>query len=187
MTTQERIYTAEDLWQRSQLPSEGRSELVKGQLIDMAPAGALHGGIASELNLQIRNFVKEHQLGYVGAAETGFVLFRDPDEGDTVRAPDVSFVRTERLPKQIPDGYFELAPDLAVEVVSPNDRAGDIDEKVEDYLRAGIPLIWFVYPKSRSVHVYTQTTVERLHGDELLDGQDVLPGFQLKIADIFAG
>lgn len=122
---------------------------------------------------------------YVGAAETGFVLFRDPVEGDTVRAPDVSFVRADRLPKQIPDGFFELAPDLAVEVVAPNDKASDIDETIEDYLRAGVRLIWFVYPKSRSVHVYTQTTVERLNSDETLDGRDVLPGFRLSIGDMF--
>lgn len=185
MTAKEKLYSAEDLWRVSHEAGEGRMELVKGQIIEMSPAGALHGGLAHFIGLRIGVYVEVHQLGYVGAAETGFILFTDPEDGDTVRAPDVSYVQATRLPETIPNGYFDLAPDLAVEVVSPNDRADDIDAKIEDYLRAGVRLIWFVYPKSRSVQVYTQTTMERLYGEDVLDGRDVLPGFRLAVSEIF--
>jgi Uma2 family endonuclease len=185
MTAQEKLYSVDDLWRLSHEPGDRRFELVKGQLVEMSPAGGIHGDIASELNMHIRLFVKQHNLGYVSAAETGYILFTDPDEGDTVRAPDVAFVQKERLPRGFPAGYIPLAPDLAVEVVSPNDKAGEIEEKIADYLRAGVRLAWFVYPKSKSVHVYTSETIERLNTDDTLDGRDVLPGFQLVVRNLF--
>lgn len=151
----------------------------------MSPAGGKHGDLASELNMVIRLFVKQHRLGYVTAAETGYLIATDPLEGDTVRAPDAAFVAAQRLPGGLPDGYIPLAPDLAVEVVSPSDRPDEIEAKISDYLRAGVRLIWYVYPGLNMVRVETPTGGRRLSGADVLDGGDVLPGFSLPASEIF--
>jgi Uma2 family endonuclease len=110
------------------------------------------------------------------AAETGFVLARDPD---TVRAADVAFVSRDRVPPEgVPVGFWPMAPDLAVEVVSPNDRPEDIQEKVEEYLAAGTKLVGVVYPKTQSVTVYRSLReIVVLREDDLITGDEVLPGF----------
>ena len=187
MTTQERVYSADDLWNRSheQGSTDRRFELVKGAIIEVSPAGGEHGDIASEFNLLVRLHVKQYRLGYVTAAETGYILFTDPVEGDTVRAPDVGFVAAERLPNGLPKSYIPVPPDLAIEVVSPNDKAGDIERKIEDYLRAGIPLFVFVYADTRTFMVYTRSQVFRLTENDTFDAGDVLPGFRITVRDVF--
>lgn len=181
MTT-ETLKTAADLLQ---MPDDGhRYELVRGEMIRLTPAGAEHGVIAQLLAEKLSYHVRARRLGLVCAAETGYLLFRDPD---TVRAPDVSFVSRERMAGVgIPQGYWPCAPDLAVEVVSPGDRFQDLVEKVRDYLAAGTRRVWVVEPRSRTVSVYrSPTEVRVLTAADELDGEDAVPGFRLPVADLF--
>src|SRR3990172_12645160 len=125
---------------RLNLPDK-RTELVKGALVVREPAGYRHGEVAVKLTMAIAGFVHDRQLGAVLAAETGFKLFTNPD---TVRAPDVAFVHRDRLPESSPAGYAPFAPDLVVEVLSPDDRPGEVLAKVADWLSAGCWLVWVV-------------------------------------------
>lgn len=175
--------TANDLYN---MPDHGgRNELVKGEILPMSPASTKHGQITFRLAFKVGLFANEHSLGEVYAAETGFTLSKNPD---TVRAPDVAFIARDRIPgKGIPDtGFWEIAPDLIAEIVSPNDRMSDVQDKITDYLNAGVRLIWLVDPKTRTVTVYqSRQQVEILiEGDELT-GKDVLPGFQLALTELF--
>lgn len=167
------------------MPGSQRCELVKGELRMMAPAGFDHGAVISHLNNRLLRFVYDNGLGELLGAETGFRLSRKPD---TVRAPDASFVRKDRIPAAgRPKGYFEGAPDLAVEVLSPGDTAEEIEEKVDDYLAAGSPLVWVVNPRRRTVTVHrldANPVVLRI--EDTLDGADVLPGFTMKLSEVFA-
>ncbi len=177
-----RAITAEELLV---LPDDGNSyELVKGELSMMTPAGFEHGRVASQINYLIIQHVRKNDLGVVLAAETGFTLARCPD---TVRAPDVAFVRRDRIPPADEQHKFaELGPDLVVEVVSPNDRPAEIAEKVREYLEAGVRLIWIAHPGTRTVQEYRPSAERRdcTSSDEL-DGYDVLPGFKCDVAEFF--
>lgn len=177
-----KLITAEEL---SQLPDDGcRYELSQGVLVAMPPAGGWHGENSSEISWHLSSFIRPRALGRVYVSETGFVLARDPD---VVRAPDVAFVANDRLPPaRDREGYLPLAPDLAIEVVSPHDRQSDVMDKVLEYLDAGTRLVWVVEPRRRTVTVWTPDRTARiLTEDDELDGGDVLPGFRLSIADIF--
>jgi Uma2 family endonuclease len=188
MVLKERLYTADDLWALSHSAEydEMRLELREGELIVMPPAGIQHGGYASKMDRLIGNFSDQHNLGMTFAAETGFILFTDESGKDTVRAPDVGFVSAARLPEKLPEtGYAPFPPDLAVEVVSPNDSADDVQDKVRDYLRAGVRLIWVFYPRSKTVNVHSATGTTTVGIDGVLDGEDVLPGFTLRLGDFF--
>lgn len=188
MVAREKIYTAGDLWELSQLPAyEGkRLELIDGEIIEMPPTGGEHGSVTHEMALDVGLFVRQHQLGYVTAAETGYILGMDADGKETVQAPDIGFITFARLPDGLPAGYIPYPPDLAVETVSPNDRADVIDRKTQAYLRAGTRLVWLVYPKTRSLMIHRPSSTERLMIDDVLSGEDVLPGFTLPIRQIFA-
>lgn len=182
MTTTEKLVTANDLLALS--GGGKRYELAHGRLVTMAAAGGKHGQIAITMGGLIWAFVKEKNLGVVMAAEMGFWLGTDPD---TVRAPDVAFVATENLPEDgIPDGFCPGPPDLAVEIVSPHDRADEIFEKVNDYLNAGTLLVWVVYPASKLVAEYKSLDESRVLDDtSTLNGGEVLPGFSLPVAQLF--
>jgi Uma2 family endonuclease len=187
MAVQERLYSAADLWGLSHSPDydEKRLELSEGILVVMTPAGIEHGSFAMKLGYRITAYAETHDLGIVTAAETGYILFTDPDNKDTVRAPDVGFISKARIPETgVPEGYFQGAPDLAVEVVSPNDSADDVQQKVNQYLQYGTRAVWVFYPKSKSIVVHTQTGAKTLHPGDTLDGGDVLPGFTLAISDL---
>lgn len=189
MVVRERYYTADDLWEISHDPAnEGwRFELSEGILIEMSPAGAKHGKSALKLGRRIGNFVEDHKLGETTAAETGYILFKNPNGKDIVRAPDVGFVAAARIPESgMPDGYFPGAPDLAVEVISPNDEADEIQLKVTQYLKYGTRMVVLAYPKSQTVVVHTPTSTHTLDINDTLDGGAVLPGFTLPVRDIFA-
>jgi Uma2 family endonuclease len=168
------------------MPDDGyRHELVKGELIRMAPAGFQHGEVAMNIGAPLHEYVKSHDLGRVYAAETGFILARDPD---TVRAPDAAFIRQERVEKAgRAKGYWIGAPDLAVEVVSPGDTVSEVEEKVTEWLAAGTEVVWVVSPKLRTVTVYRSLTdIVTLTEKDTLDGGAVVPGFQIDVAKIFA-
>jgi Uma2 family endonuclease len=189
MVVREKFYSADDLWELSHDPEydEMRLELSEGNLIIMSPAGGKHGGLATDLSVYIHQHVKPRRLGYVTAAETGYILYKNPSGKDTVRAPDVGFVRAERLPEGLPDGYIPFAPDLAVEVASPNESGDDIQHKVLDYLRYGTQAVWYFYPKSRTVNIHKQEGTHTFAEDDVLDGGDVLPGFKLALREVFEG
>jgi Uma2 family endonuclease len=175
------LLTADELLHLN-LPNK-RTELVRGVLIVREPAGYQHGEVAMNLAASIYAFVKPRQLGRVLAAETGFILERGPD---TVRAPDVGFVSAAREPSPRPRGYASFAPDLAVEVLSPDDRPGEVLEKVGDWLNAGTRLVWVVDPIRRNARVYRADGSEtQLGDDDALDGEDLLPGYRCRLADVF--
>lgn len=186
MAIQERIYTADDLWDLSHRAEndDKRFELSAGRLIEMVLAGGEHGGVAYEFGWVIGSFVRERRLGYMTASETGFVLHRNPNGRDTVRAPDGGFIMRERLPDGLPRGYIPLAPDLAIEVVSPTDKAEEIRAKIEDYIRFGVRLFVFVYPASRRADVYVKGEMHTLAEDDTLDFGEVLPGLTVQFRDL---
>lgn len=161
-----------------------RHELIRGELVSMAPAGFGHGAVALNIAGPLWHYVESRGLGVVLAAETGFKLESDPD---TVRAPDVSFVRRDRVPEgKLRAAFFPGAPDLAVEVLSPDDRARDVEQKVAHWLSAGTLAVWVVNPRNRTVAIHQpKTSVRTLSVDDTLEGGIVVPGFRLPIADIF--
>ncbi len=168
------------------MPDDGwRYELVKGELIRMAPAGFDHGVVAMNIGAALHNYVKRRNLGAVYAAETGFILTRDPD---TVRAPDAAFNRKDKVESVGRGrGYWEGAPDLAVEVISPGDTVNEVEEKVAEWLEAGTAVVWVVSPKLHTVTVYRSLTdIVTLTEKDNLDGGDVVPGFQIQVSEIFA-
>jgi Uma2 family endonuclease len=173
------ITTAEQLLRAGDI---GRCELIRGKLHMMIPPGFLHGRITMKLSGPILSHVEAHGLGTVVAAETGFLLARDPD---TVRAPDIAFVRAARLPG--PErGYFPGAPDLAVEVLSPDDRPGYVRDKVAEWLEAGARAVWVVDPREQTVAVHEPGRAPSVLGEaDTVRGGDVLPGFALAVRDIF--
>lgn len=174
--------TADDLLD---MPDDGlRRELVKGEVRTMPPTGGEHGAITFKLSLALGNYIVAHNLGMAFGAETGFKIASDPD---TVRAPDLAFIRQERIPATgIPKGYVPLAPDLVVEVISPHDKVYAVDEKTEEWLTAGVRAVWVVNPKRRTVTIYRpQAKAITLAENEELDGQDVVPGFRCRVAEMF--
>lgn len=177
-----RPVTAEELLA---MPDDGfRYELVRGELIRMAPTGDEHGDITMELAALLHRYVKANKLGKVYAAETGFKLESNPD---TVRAPGIAFVRMERVQAtgRLP-GFRFGAPDLAVEVLSPSDRIKRVQEKVGNWLEAGAYMVWVVSPKLRTVTTYRSLSdIITLTEKDFLDGGKVVPGFQIRVADIF--
>jgi Uma2 family endonuclease len=150
----------------------------------MEPAGFDHGATIPDLAYLLHGFVKRHKLGVVTGAETGFVLTRNPD---TVRGADIAFVRAERLKgKSRPTSFWVGAPDLAVEVLSPDDRPAEVATKVDDYLAAGALLVWVVNPKRKTITVHQPMENPRtLRSSETLDGGNVLPGFKCKVVKAF--
>ncbi|MGL4513702.1 MAG: Uma2 family endonuclease [Lacipirellulaceae bacterium] len=166
--------------------SEVRCDLVDGKVRPMAPAGGEHGALASDLGSLLASYVRQKGLGRCFAAETGFLISRDPD---TVIAPDCAFVRASRL-KQLglPQGYFPEAPALAVEVTSPGDTADEVESKARRWLAAGCEMVWVVYPRGRSVTVYRSLDeVKIVTGDAALEGEDVVPGFRVPVGELFSG
>ena len=172
--------SADDL-RRAHLPNK-RVELVRGELIVREPAGSLHGLVAMSLGVELAVYAKRTGAGGVFAAETGFKLTSDPD---TVRAPDVAFIAQGRLPPRDARGYAALVPDLVVEVLSFDDRPGEVLAKVADWLSAGCRLVWVVDPERRVARVYRHDGSETIvTATEPLEGEDVLPGFSCLLATI---
>lgn len=175
-----RLLTAEDLIQMGE--DDFKYELRRGELIKMAPAGDDHGWIGAKALRLVGNYAEANALGDVFNADTGFRLESDPD---TVRAPDVGFISRERRPPRS-RGYLSVAPDLAIEVVSPNDSASDVHEKVAEYLAAGSRLVWVIYPRTRTVVIHRANgTIEERRVGQSLDGEDVVPGFSCAVAELF--
>ncbi|MBA3945510.1 MAG: Uma2 family endonuclease [Herpetosiphonaceae bacterium] len=177
----QQVMTAEAFWQMQE--TDLQRDLIRGEMIERMPPGGQHGAIASELNAQLRTWAKTGAKGCVGV-ESGFILARNPD---TVRSPDIFYVRADRIPETgIPEGFWELAPDLAVEVVSPSESAADVRDKVRDYLAAGTQLMWVIYPRSREVIVHTPDGLAKTYSQhDELTGAEVLPNFMCVVASLF--
>ena len=160
-----------------------RHELIEGEITTTTPAGYQHGKIALRVGVLVSNFLAEHPIGEVSGAETGFHIESDPD---TVRAPDMAFVSKERVPEvSTPRGFGRGAPDLAVEVISPDDTYAEVDRKVEQWLEAGVRLVWVVNPRTRKVIVHAPGEIATRAGGDVLDGGEVLPGFSCTVAELF--
>ena len=180
---EKKTWTAENLLALTS--DENHYEIVNGELIKMVPASARHGKLASRLVHALASCIGEHGLGQVYTAEPGFQLRAQPL---TIRAPDVAFVRRERIPLEgEPEGFWAIAPDLVVEIVSPSETAEDVHQKVADYLRAGTRLLWLVYPASQAVMEYRSPMEARqLTVEDDLDGGEVVPGFRYPLKQLFA-
>jgi Uma2 family endonuclease len=174
--------TAEELLR---LPDDGRRhELIAGELRTMPPTGSEHGVIVTEMAASLRMHVRANRLGWVLSGEPGFQLAHDPD---TVRAPDVAFVRRERFAGGRPGrGYPEGAPDLAVEVISPSDLYTEVEEKVVLWFAHGARLVIVINPRRKTVAVYeAPTRVRILTEADTLDGGEVVSGWTMPVAAIF--
>jgi Uma2 family endonuclease len=177
------LFTADDLLA---MPDDGkRYELVQGELEELPMSSHISSLIAARIIFELQAFVLPENLGHVTVPDGAYVLRENPA---TVRIPDVAFTRLNRLPPPAERTRFlRLAPDLVVEVISPSDAAAAINNKVQEYLDAGVSLVWVVYPERRMVQVFVPDRTSRSYfeGDSL-DGGDVLPGFTLAVETIFA-
>ncbi len=183
MVTKARV-TAEDLWRLGE--GDVRRELVNGEVVEMAPVGALHGRITQRICRRLAEHAERHGCGEVFVGDVGFVLAL-PNDPERVRAPDVAFVPNHRLPEgQVPEKFFPGAPDLAVEILSPSDDPVQIQQKLRDYLDAGTHLVWVIAPQAKTVTVYRADGSARLLREhESLEGEDVLPGLAIPLAELF--
>jgi Uma2 family endonuclease len=164
------------------MPNDGRKyELVDGH-IRVSPAGGRHGLIIVELTARLLAFVKRKRSGYVFESSTGFRLPKG-----NVRSPDISFVARGRFKKEVvPKGFIPFPPDLAVEVLSPEDRPRFVLDKVGEYLDAGVRMVWVLDPEGRSASIYRSlTNVQTLSEKDQLSGEEVLPGFRCRLREIF--
>lgn len=175
-----RLITADELFAMGDI---GRCELIYGEIVMMSPAGVAHGIVAMRIGRFVSEFVDQHDLGIVLAAETGFKIESNPD---LVRAPDVSFIRKQRLTGGLPKGFFEGVPDLAVEVVSPGDTKREVSEKVDMWLANGAAVVWVADPKSQTAVIRRvgQKPATLTIADDIRD-EPMLPGFLLPLTKVY--
>lgn len=165
--------------------SDRKVELVNGEIIEMSFPNAEHGEILSLMHARIAGFVYHNALGRVLVGDAGTLLSQNPAGKDTVRGLDLAFVSKSKAPLPLPRGLLTVAPDLAVEVISPSNEAADIRLKIQQLLDAGTPLVWVVYPDLRIVDVHTARGSFTLDEGDTLTGGDILPGLEIPVPDIF--
>ncbi len=183
VATEKRTYTVDEFWELCHQTGK-RLELVRGELRELAPANEEHGYVTGQLFLVVTQFVKQRQLGFTFAAETGFVLSEEPA---TVRAPDFAYVSRDRAPERWSRHFARFVPDVVAEVISPSDTYGEVAQKVQDWLQAGVRVVWVVDPLAKTVAVHREGAPVRIYGEgDTLAGEDVLPGFECKVSDIFS-
>jgi Uma2 family endonuclease len=177
-----RLYTVQDI---EQAPPDGEWELIDGELVEVTPSGMESSRLAHRIGRIVGNYVDAHRLGVMTSADGGYVLF--PDRA-TILVPDVAFIRADRLPPERErPRYPRLAPDLVIEVLSPSDSTSEVVAKVEMYQEAGVPLIWLVDPGKTTITVIAAgDPTEVLKLGDVLSGGEVLPGFAVPVAEIFA-
>jgi Uma2 family endonuclease len=179
------VFTPEDLLT---LPDAVNYELVDGNLVERA-MGSKSSAIGAAVTAILVAFVRPRQLGHLFNSECGYQCY--PDNPTKVRKPDVSFIKSGRLPgEQLPEGHVRITPDLVVEVLSPGDLAYEIDAKVQEYLIAGVKLVWVVSPNTRTVRIHRPKTAPHgpiavLSDSDTITGDDVLPGFECAVAEFF--
>ena len=168
----------------AELPKDdGKYELVDGELELMSPAHIDHGQVCAKIIIYLGSHVLTKRLGFIAEGQTGFWM-----ANGNLRSPDVSFIShsTNAKLQRLPTGFFKGAPDLAIEVVSPGDRPKQVTEKIADYFSSGSKLVWVIYPKNRSARIFRKPGESQLIGEnETLKGEDVVPGFSLRLSELF--
>jgi Uma2 family endonuclease len=182
VTPEKKVWTDEAFMA---LPDDGHHyEIVNGELIDMGNSGALHGYVCSTLMILLGGYIRIQNLGAMFDSSTAFKM-----KNGNKRSPDISFFAKERLQgmTELPSGFLEGAPDLAVEVLSPGNTVEEIDEKITEYFENGTRLVWVISPTQHYILVYrsAQEPDRLLKSADSLDGEDVIPGFTLPVADLF--
>lgn len=176
-----RLMTGEEFFN---LPNNDLLELVEGEVRSMNAPGLEHGYLEMQIGRLLGNFVYPRKIGWVFGGETGVYVHRNPD---SIRGVDVAFISRERLPKRPTRGYLEIAPELIVEIVSPNDRWREINKKIAEYFAIGVDEVWIVNPTDKDVRRYTSPLeVENYENDESVAGRGKLAGFSLNLMDLFA-
>ena len=174
--------TGEELFRRPDLEP---CELVRGRVVALSPTSYVHGAVEAKLTTRLTIYAEATGKGEVMNGEVGIFIQHDPD---TVRAADILFISKERLARRISKSYLDVAPELVVEVLSPDDRWTDVTEKLEDYFSAGVDRVWVLVPKLRRVLIYRSLTeVTQFNTDQILTDEDILPGFSVSVADLFPG
>ncbi|MCS7220491.1 MAG: Uma2 family endonuclease [Anaerolineae bacterium] len=175
-----RLITGEELLAMGDI---GPCELIDGRIVPMAPAGIQHGTIELNLGSALKQFVQQRELGWVAAGEVGIYTRRNPDR---VRGADLVFISKGRLSSGLPQGFLEIAPELIVEILSPEDRWQNVRQKIEEYFAIGVERVWVVDPENRAVLVYRSNTEMRQLGEgDILKGEGILEGFTLPVASLF--
>ena len=178
----QKLLTADDLLR---LYSAGvKGELLKGVLCETTASGGKHGEIAIALGAALLAHIRPRRLGRIAGSDSGVRLERNPD---TVREPDLAYFSAATLPLEVEvHGYYEVVPDLVVEIVSPSDRPGAIANRVAMWHRYGVAMVWAVYPATRTIAAHPLTGAAAIFGaDDTLDGGGVIPGFQCPVRDLF--
>lgn len=181
-----RQITADNFLEVASLPeyAERNFELVEGELCEMPVANSEHSEIENRLSILIGHYVMRHKLGRTYSGNAGVVVERD-ERGDTIRGLDFVFLRAEKAPRRLPPGLISIAPDLAIEIMSPSNTVSDTNLKIEQLLRMGCPQVWIAHPDLRRVDVHSRDGIEIYREDDTLSAPDILPGFELGVADIF--
>lgn len=175
----ETLMTGEEFFHR---PDLGPCELVNGRIVPLPPTGCDHGFVEARLVSRLMTYAESSGRGEVMSGEAGIYIRRNPD---TVRAPDAAFISNERLVKRNSSSYLDIAPELVVEVLSPDDRWSEVTEKIQDYFDAGVARVWIVDPKARKLHAYRSPTESELFGEgQVLADEEVLPGFRLNLSEL---
>lgn len=188
METTEQIITADRFFELMEQPEyvDRVIELVEGEFIELSKPTRIHAVVAARLTMKIALHVDDKDLGEVSSGDGGFVLERNDYGRDTVRGFDIAYVSKSRVPDPPDFSWYEIGPDLAVEVISPGNMAGDTHLKVMQLFNAGTRLVWLVYPESRTVVAHTAEGAVTLTETDTLSGGDVLPGFELRVSEIFS-
>ena len=179
--TQKKLLTAEEFLLLPDPEDGSQQELVRGEIVTMAPPGGVHGVSCNKAGRRLGNFVEDNDRGTVTSNDTGFVTERSPD---SVRGPDVAYWSKERLPV-VPVGYIEISPDMLVEVLSPSNTSKRIRTKLKEYFDRGVRMVWVITPEDRTLTIYRTPDEGRLlHESATVTGEDVLPGFSCRVSDL---
>jgi Uma2 family endonuclease len=182
VTVQQKLITAEEFMNLPEPVDGSQQELIRGVIVTMPPPKGLHAICCNKVGRRVGNFVEDHRLGWVTSNDAGFISERDPD---SVRGPDIAFWSITRVPRP-PQGYFEVPPDLAIEIVSPSDTFSRTTEKIRHYLGNGVPVVWYVDPELRIVTIYRpDNSMQTLEETDTLEGGELLPGFSCRVAELF--
>lgn len=185
-TTAKKLMTAEEFYDWVHQPEQNNNwfELVRGEVIELPPPYKPHGAVCMTVGYLLTAYNYQRGCGYVTCNDSGVILERDPD---TVRGPDVALYEDANTFAELHPKYGEVPPRLAVEVLSPNDRANKVLRKINDYLRCGVGMVWVIDPEIRTITIHQpgKPQVELMENQELI-GEDVLPGFRCPVADFFA-
>ena len=180
LAVDEELVTGEELQAMGNI---GRCELVEGRIVMHSPTGGSHGSIELNFGEALRAFVRPRKLGIVKVGEVGIYTHRRPD---TVRGADVLFISNERHAQLTSSGYLDVAPELVVEVMSPDDRWSEVRLKLQEYFQIGVKLVWIADPDSRTVYAYRSLTdVREFTERDALSGDDVLPDLSVPVASLF--